>query len=117
MSFSEFQKLYGYDKDWQARAAYARMKKTQALPSGRCGLCDRQDEMLFPIIIDLCKKCADNVPERGGKLVRVKRYFLNKLGQCIRCKGLAPKLYQMNVEVCLVCMKRWDTSGRRGHIS
>jgi hypothetical protein len=117
MSFSEFQKLYGYDKDWQARAAYARMKKTQALPSGRCGLCDRQDEILFPIIIDLCKKCADNVPERGGKLVRVKRYVLNRLGQCIRCKGLTAKIYQMNVEVCLVCMKRWDTSARREHIS
>jgi hypothetical protein len=117
MSFSEFNRLYQFDKPWQARAAYARMSKTQALPRGRCGLCDRDMEQLFPIIIDLCKKCADNVPERGGRLVRVKRYFLNKLGQCIRCKGLTAKLYQMNVEVCINCMKRWDTSGRREHIS
>lgn len=115
MTYSEFAKLNLFDRDWQARRAYARMKKTQPLPRGRCGLCDRDMETLYPILVDLCKICAGNVPERGGRLIRVKRYFMNDLGECLRCHRMVPKIYLMNVEVCLLCMRKWDPSGRRSH--
>lgn len=113
-SFTQFQDIMKFDKPWQARKAYAKMKNSKPLFKGRCRFCENYSEELYPIVIDLCEKCAKNLPDLQAKLVQIKRYHLHP-GQCMKCNGLRAKIYQFNVDICIRCMGRWDKSGRRQH--
>jgi hypothetical protein len=116
MSFSAFQELYKFDKEWQARAAYARMRRTQPLNKGACQFCERNTESLFPIVVDCCHRCSKDFAARGVKLIQIKRYH-RRPGTCIRCGALVTKLYQWNPDVCEKCIHVWDVKNKAREVA
>jgi len=115
VSFSAWQKLAKIENEWQARRQYARMKHSAPLLKGRCRLCERQEDTLYPIVIDLCKKCSEHLPELKARLIKIHRHRLHP-GECMRCGTRCPTTYQFNIDICVYCLGRFDPSGRRQHI-
>lgn len=68
-----------------------------------CALCDSTADVLFPIKMNLCPKCAQSVIERKDIFKRFKSFTRLSGMKCDKCGEGNIQIYEVSTRICNKC--------------
>lgn len=119
MGFVDFRKALEeqkqkFGKDWIYRKLYRQQAQVSALRKGACNLCSFHTEALYPVLMEVCRDCAENFIKRGEKIKLVKKNYYIFSKECVWCRKNKSQHFYINPNICEKCMEKLYRKWRKG---
>jgi hypothetical protein len=94
------------------RAIAENIKQVNPLSKGKCNLCSKEDDQLFPVDIKVCPTCANRFIKKGGELEVLRKETIEYY--CDYCLVRTFTVFYINPKVCIFCSKRLGRTHKFG---